>query len=121
MRLKPCSVCNRLVYLWQSKPPLCKDCHRKANPTLIAKVSSKRKVENKAYLTLRKVYLETHTLCKAQLDGCTGHATEIHHLNDRNGERLNDVRYFMPICRNCHTQIHDKLSAQEARQLGLLT
>lgn len=37
----------------------------------LKKVSEKRKVENKEYTILRKVYLESHPLCEVKFEGCT--------------------------------------------------
>jgi len=41
-----------------------------------------------------------------------------HHKKGRVGDLLNDVRYWMPICYNCHRWIHDHVDA--SYQLGWL-
>lgn len=43
--------------------------------------------------------------CQAQLDGCTGHATEVHHLSyDLRPEPLFNL---VSICRNCHEAVSE--------------
>jgi len=74
----------------------------------IPKVSEKRKVENKEYTTLRKVYLENHKFCEVKMKGCTWKSTEIHHDEGRSGVRLNNVANFVAICRNCHNIVENK-------------
>ena len=78
---------------------------KKAKP--IAKHSKKREVQNKEYLTLRKVYLENNQYCTVKLIGCNKLATEIHHAKKRSGYRLTDVLNFVAICRSCHTKVEN--------------
>ena len=84
----------------------------------IPKQSDKRKVEDKQYAKLRREYLKEHPECQIKLFGCTYVATEIHHLESR-GIRLNKVESWLSSCPECHKFLHDKLSAKEARDLGL--
>jgi len=84
----------------------------------IKKQSDKRKVEDKQYAKLRREYLQEHPECQIKLFGCTYVATEIHHLESR-GIRLNKVESWLSSCPECHRWLHDKLSAKEARDLGL--
>ena len=65
-------------------------------------VSKKRAKQNKAYSIYRNLYLNNHTACEI----CGGKACEIHHKKGRFGERLNDMQYFMAVCRGCHHWIH---------------
>lgn len=84
-------------------------------PKQIKKVSSKRAEQNKIYKVLRVTFLNDNPSCQR----CSHrHSTEIHHTNGRNGERLNDVDYFMAVCRDCHQYIH--AHPQESRQNGWL-
>lgn len=85
-----------------------------SNP--IKKVSKKRQTQEQIYKKLKSVHLDTWTLC--QFRPCGNSSTEIHHMNGRNGDRLIDVEYFMAICRNCHTWIHEH--PKEARKKGYL-
>lgn len=73
----------------------------------IKPLSDKRAIQNKAYLTLRKVYLENHKECQIKGVGCSIKAVEIHHEKGRIGKLLTDVNFFVAICRNCHKNIHD--------------
>lgn len=41
--------------------------------------------------------------CQAQLDGCTGHATEVHHLDYK--LRPEPIFNLVSVCRSCHQQI----------------
>lgn len=74
----------------------------------IKPLSEKRSIQNKAYLTLRKVYLENHPNCEYKFNGCTFTATEIDHCKGREGEQLTNVKDFRATCRNCHNIRHDK-------------
>ena len=71
--------------------------------TPIRKVSKKRAAQLREYSKLRKVFMEHHPICEV-----CGHATatDIHHRDGRTGERLNDVNYFLAVCRSCHHDIH---------------
>lgn len=82
----------------------------------IRKVSKKRVVENRKYSGLRKQFLEGK-ICEAQLNGCTGQATQVHHAAGRIGSRLVDVKKFVAVCASCHRQIED--SPEKANKLGL--
>jgi hypothetical protein len=74
----------------------------------IKPLSDKRAIQNKAYLTLRKVYLENHSECEYKFEGCSFSATEIDHSRGRKGEQLTNVKDFRATCRNCHNIRHDK-------------
>jgi len=80
----------------------------------IKKVSSKRKTEIGIYTKVRAEYLNKHKLCER----CGNSATEIHHKNGRENDKLNDNINFMATCRSCHTWIH--LNPEEARQNNFL-
>jgi len=71
-------------------------------PKRIKPLSDKRRIQNDVYLKLRKMYLDTHSLCDVRLIGCTHYATEIHHAEGRTGSLLTDITHFVAICRNCH-------------------
>lgn len=86
----------------------------------IRKVSEKRKNENKVYGVLREAYLKTHYYCQIKLFGCTHKATEIHHVKPREGKGLTDITSFRAACHNCHSLLHNKLSAKERREKNLL-
>lgn len=73
------------------------------SPEPIKKVSNKRKVDNKKYLKVRKVFLESLIYC--QVKGCKKLATEVHHQKGRIGKLLTDTNYFVGVCRECHSKI----------------
>ena len=81
-------------------------------------ISDKMKEQLKQYSVLRKQYLSDHQECELRLPGCDGIAIEIHHTSSR-GKNLNNVSTFKASCRECHRKVHDELSAEEARELGL--
>ncbi len=66
--------------------------------------SEKRRIEEKTYSTLRKVFLETRPNCEAKLEGCTHRSTDVHHKARRGNNYLN-VKTFAALCRNCHDYI----------------
>jgi len=81
----------------------------------INKKSEKRKQQEEIYKPLRKAYLLGHPFCER----CNEErATEIHHKNGREGERLNDFKFFMAVDRNCHDYIHEH--PRESREKGYL-
>lgn len=80
------------------KPPVRK---RKA----IRPVSDKRKKQNAEYSVLRKAFLEEHPVCQVCL---SEEASQIHHMNHREGKRLNDQNYWLAVGPDCHHQIHDQ-------------
>jgi hypothetical protein len=89
----------------------------------LPRMSKKRGVANREYLKKRKEFLTENPLCEAgdilapHFTACTEMATEIHHSR-RRGPLLCDVRYFVPICRACHTYV--ETHANLSRTLGLL-
>ncbi|MDY3328181.1 HNH endonuclease signature motif containing protein [Riemerella anatipestifer] len=74
----------------------------------IKKVSEKQRETLSKYKTVRAKYLEEHLWCEAKLEDCTKKATEIHHKKGKDNALLwTDTKYFMPICRNCHSKIEN--------------
>ena len=63
--------------------------------------SAKRSKQIYKYKAIRYEYLHMHPLCGR----CGGMASEIHHRKGRSGEMLNDTKFFMPVCRDCHNWI----------------
>lgn len=84
----------------------------------ISKFSDQRLEDNKIYLTLRNVFLENHPNCEANLPGCKRVASEVHHKKGRRGMTLNEVEFWLPLCRNCHDWIH--LNIDKSLQMGLI-
>ena len=88
----------------------------------IRKVSIKRKDQNKIYLKKRKEFLsrEENKYCPVMkhFQAVDMPATEIHHMNSRNGDRLNDESYWLAVSRVGHNWIPK--NPKEARRLGWL-
>lgn len=80
----------------------------------LRRVSKKRAKQLNEYKEIRKEYLLLNSRCER----CYNQATEIHHKNGRSGKKLNDTNFFMAICRECHTFIHE--NPKESRQRGWL-
>lgn len=67
----------------------------------------------KMYLAIRKIYFMLCPICSV----CEGYnADEIHHKKGREGDLLFDVRYWLPVHRQCHTYI--ETHPQEAYERG---
>lgn len=82
----------------------------------IGKISISLAKKLKIYYNIRVVYLTLFQFCKAQLPGCAGMATDIHHKWGR-GIYLCVIKYFLPVCRACHDRIG--INSKEAIKLGL--
>ena len=89
--------------------------------TPLRRVSKKRAKQNRLYAVLRKEYLVAHPRCKVCEDKQhvpVRAATEIHHMNKRHGERLNDMSMWLPVCHTCHMVIEH--AKKDAREVGYL-
>jgi hypothetical protein len=81
--------------------------------------TKKRARQNSKYTKVKKKFLQQNPTCQAQLEGCTGVATDLHHIGGRTGENLLKVEDFAALCRNCHDIIHKKMSAEQAKKIGM--
>jgi len=88
----------------------CEKQYREKNPPKhINKVSERRQIELDQYHEhVRPDYLKNNPFCLRceQMGHKKVKATEIHHKNGREGERLNDIRFFQSTCSDCHIYIH---------------
>jgi len=57
------------------------------------------------YKILRAIFLAHHPNCNVCGVKCTKKATEVHHMAGKENSLLNDTRFWLPVCRNCHTWI----------------
>jgi hypothetical protein len=80
------------------------------------KLSKKRAAEMRVYRKGRIEFLNENPECAAKLPGCTGQATQVHHQKGRIGANLNDRRFWMAICHNCHTRAEN--DPKEAKERG---
>lgn len=67
------------------------------------KISKKRARQLEEYSKVRLQFVSDHELCER----CGKPADEVHHKGGRSGERINDVKDFMSICRPCHIFVHN--------------
>jgi len=70
-----------------------------------------------SYSSEREKYLNAYPYCGAWALGvsvynCTLKATEIHHKSGRIGDLLDDPKYFIGLCHNCHCyfELHPELA-----------
>jgi len=69
--------------------------------TRINQVSKKRKTELDKYRKLRVDFLKENPRCAVD---AIHEATDVHHKKGR-GVLLNEVKYWLPVCRACHVLI----------------
>lgn len=105
---KYCQYCwNRIKF--QKDPPKPKK-RKPINPK-----SKKQQALDQAYSKLRKPFLEKHPMCQANLPGCQGSSTDVHHKKGR-GKYLLVTATWMAVCRTCHTWI--ETHPIEATEMG---
>lgn len=131
---KLCGKCNTLQFIWKNYEGIrmCKACYMRENaktksvikPTKQKRIphsSLKRKVKDKEYAKLRKVFLTERSVCEIRIPTiCQYTATDVHHTKsgaDRNEFYL-DVSTWMAGCRACHQWVHT--ISKEAKELNLL-
>ena len=73
------------------------------------------------YSELRRVFLNNNPGCEAKLVNCFLTATDVHHTfwGAERGVTYLEVDTWRAVCRSCHNKIHDELSAEESKALGL--
>lgn len=136
-KLKPCQGgCGETTVIWKQHAGkrLCRECWSKIKPMVplkqspikstqkpIPKQSPRRKKLDAAYSILRKQYLKDHPNCELNCSAkCSRVATDIHHLywsGDRE-EFMNDFKEVKAGCRECHNEIHTKMSLEEVIERG---
>lgn len=121
-KLKDCANenCDKQFRQFNSLVKVCStSCdieYSKENPKKgLNKKSVKRTIQEEIYKDLRTTYLNKNPLCECDK---TRKATQIHHMNGREGDRLNDVVYFLAVCDGCHKWIH--ANPKESREKGWL-
>lgn len=82
----------------------------------IAKVSDKRKVDQRAYVKIVKELLSENPNCEIKEDGCQGKASGLHHMKKRSPATFLDKKFLKRACDNCNAwcEIHP-LEAIEKR------
>ena len=120
-KLKVCYSCNnlRVIYKRIDGKPYCKYCaYKKVGKSLkIRPIAKKRASELAEYRIIREKFLKDHPYCEVKKQGCTGNATDIHHMGGKWNKDLLDSRKFLAVCRNCHDIITE--FSKEAIEEGL--
>ena len=134
MKLKECSNCHQMVYLWKSNPKLCKTCATSTSKRPILKLSKQRspsepilsmvKIKSvsqrrllalREYRVVRDAYMRDHKVCEHPEGNSP--STELHHSKGRIGKLLTDPLYFKALC-HAHHEWTEK-NPILAKELGL--
>lgn len=125
---KTCKECNKEMYIYARG--MCQYCYQKDYATRYAKrqrkrpkqrikpISDKMASKLKIYRKERDKYMKDNPTCEARLPSCTFRSTDLHHKKKRRGSNLYNPKYFMSLCRSCHTAIEERMSFEEAERLG---
>lgn len=104
-KLKPCSDCgtNAVIYKCYGREKCCKQCSmQRDKPAPIRKVSKKRAKQLREY---SKITIPEGQKC--QYPGCKKLATEKHHTQGRENQRLLDKDKIKFLCSDHHRLITD--------------
>jgi hypothetical protein len=71
--------------------------------TKIKNRSDKREEDYQGYREERLEFLLKNPVC--QVRDCENCSMDVHHKKKRNGKRLRNQKYWMAVCRGCHTYI----------------
>lgn len=88
-----------------------------APPKPIPVKSAKSRKQDDEYQKKRTAFLIVHSICQAKLVGCTGNATDVHHMAGRIGENHLNMSTWKAVCRSCHSWIEEH--PLEAKELKL--
>jgi len=83
----------------------------KSKPKQIGFRSKKRASQEREYKSLRDIWI-VGKKCKR----CKSVATECHHMKGRIGRLLLDIKFWLPVCSECHK--HIELNPIEAKEKG---
>jgi hypothetical protein len=84
----------------------------------LRKVAVEQAKRNRKYYEAKDEYLAINTECMAQLEGCSGKATEVHHAKGR-GRYLLVKKYFRAVCLLCHDKIENQPKLAVSLNLSL--
>ncbi len=122
-KLLGCASCN-LMERQKEKAKFRASLKQKKAPVRSGKKikprSDKRIEEDKVYKVLRQEQLTEHPECQIKImDICEKVATEVHHTGSR-GQNYLKKETFVSGCGPCHRYLHNKMSAIDRRDKGLL-
>jgi hypothetical protein len=103
--MKQCKKCGKDFRQYKTTDKYCSPACKLSEHKPIKQQSKKRAKQDVEYRQARRVYLAHNWACKVCKRAA---ATQVHHKNRRNGDRLNDERYWLAVCGQCHNEIHDK-------------
>ncbi len=86
--------------------------------TPLRKMSKAKMKEHRKYILARARWLPGKFCEMPGSIPCVNHADDVHHMNRRSGEMLNDQRFWLAVCRQHHHWI--ETNKREARQMGLI-
>lgn len=86
------------------------------------KVSEELKEDLNLYSIMRKRFLAVFPKCKASLNRCQFHASQVHHKKGR-GKYLLVLETWLPVCPSCHhwIELHPKRAKELRFSLDRLT
>lgn len=133
VKKKICNSCETEQIIWKNHEgnKYCRQCWLKDHSTPLPKKlpkpikpkSDKKSIQDQLYTVLRNKFFQddNNKACKARLQECTLLASDVHHLysGSSRSENYLNVKEWMPVCRNCHSKIHDQLTKEEAIALNL--
>ena len=122
MIMHPCPGCGRLIPVGVHRCPACKAQAEETRAEEVrrqqARYNEGRDNERKAFYkskAWRMTSLDKLTRCprcEAQLDGCQGLATEVHHIKPirtpEGWEGRFDWDNLMAVCTRCHNKLDEK-------------
>ena len=134
VKKKICNSCETEQLIWKNQDgnKYCRKCWLnktytnilpKKIPLPIKSKSDKKSAQDQLYTVLRNKFFQddNNKSCKARLTNCTLIASDVHHLysGSSRSEHYLNTQEWIPVCRNCHTYIHDTLTKDEASALNL--
>ena len=133
VKKKICDGCETEQVIWKNHNgnKYCRQCWLKDNSTPLPKKlpkpikpkSDKKNIQDQLYTVLRNKFFQNdnNKSCKARLKNCTLAASDVHHLysGSSRSENYLNVKEWIPVCRSCHSKIHDELTKDEAIALNL--
>jgi len=91
----------------QKKAYVLKRTPLKRKAYKIKPVADKRRKQNQSYSVKRRQFLDENPYCQINAPGCTRDATEVHHTNGRENERLLIVEDWKASCSNCNGKVEE--------------
>ena len=78
------------------------------------RISNKKAKDLAEYTKEKQVWIKAHPVCER----CGDQSTDLHHSRGRIGRLLRAEVFWMPLCRYCHTWVHE--NPKDAREHGYI-